>query len=191
MHEDDIEMEMETVTITDDAGRTLSCTIEHSLELEGQEYALLLPVDSPVEIVAWQEDGDEEEAVPVEEDSQIDLLFPIAKVVLEEQNLILKRTAITLTVKGDLPDYVAEEGLEDLESADGDGEEEELQFLASFYYKEQEFGVYAPLNPFFILAKIDEDNQPHLLSPEELKQIEPLLPMIEEQIQDQMLDQFE
>jgi uncharacterized protein YrzB (UPF0473 family) len=185
MHEDDIEMEIETVTITDDAGRTLTCTVEHSLELDGQEYVLLLPVDSPVEVVAWQEDGDEEEAIPVEDDSQIDLLFPIAKVVLEEQNLILKRTAVTLTVKGDLPEYSEEEGLEDLES--GDGDEEELQFLASFYYEEQEFGVYAPLDPLFILARVDEDNQPHLLSEEELKRIEPLLPMLE----DQILDQFE
>jgi hypothetical protein len=186
MHEDDIEMDIETVTINDDAGRTLTCTIEHSLELDGQEYVLLLPVDSPVEIVAWQEDGDEEEAIPVEDDSEIDLLFPIAKVVLEEQNLILKRTAVTLTVQGELPDYVdEEEGLEDLDGEEGD--EEELQFLASFYYKEQEFGVYAPLDPFFILARLDESNQPQLLSPDELQKIEPLLPQIEEQL----LDQFE
>jgi hypothetical protein len=146
---------------------------------------LLLPVDSPVEIVGWQEDGDEEEAVPVEDEDEIDLLFPIAKVVLEEQNLILKRTAVTLTVEGELPDYIEEdEGLDDSETSDDD---EELQFLASFYYEEQEFGVYAPLDPFFILARMDANNQPKLLSPEELEKIEPLLPEIE----DQLLDQFE
>lgn len=185
MDEDDIEMEVEMVTLTDDAGRTIACTIEHSLEVEDQEYVLLLPVDSPVEIIAWQEDGDEEEAIPVEDDDDIELLFPIAKVVLEEQNLVLKRTAVTLTVEGDLPDIDEEGELAGLEpEEDGD---EELQFLASFYYEEQEFGIYAPLDPFFILARIDENNQPRLLSPEELEKIEPMLPMIE----DQLLDQFE
>ncbi len=186
MHEDDIEMEIEKVTVTDDAGRTLTCTVEHSLELDGQEYVLLLPIDSPVEIVAWQEDGDEEEAIPVEDERDIDLLFPIAKVVLEEQNLVLKRTAVTLTVEGELPDFV--EGEDELTDSDeGDEEEDELQFLASFYYEEQEFGVYAPLDPFFILARMDENDQLRLLSPEELEKIEPLLPQLEEQL----LEQFE
>lgn len=183
MHEDDIEMDVEKVTITDDNGRKLTCTVEHSVELDGQEYVLLLPVDSPVEIVAWQEDGDEEEAIPVENDSDIDLLFPIAKVVLEEQNLMLKRSAVTLTVEGELPEAVEEEEFD----PESDDYEEELQFLASFYYEEQEFGVYAPLDPFFILAKIDAKGEPKLLSPEELEKIEPMLPMIEEQL----LDQYE
>jgi hypothetical protein len=186
MDEEDLEMDVETVTLTDTAGRTINCTIEHALEVEGQEYVLLLPVNSPVEIIAWQEDGDEEEAVPVEDDEDIDVLFPVAKVVLEEQNLVLKRTAVTLTVEGELPDLTEEDDLAGLES-DTEGEEEELQFLASFYYEEQEFGIYAPLDPFFILARVDADNQPQLLSPEELEKIEPLLPMIE----DQLLDQFE
>lgn len=184
MHdEDDIDMEVETVTVTDAEGRTLTCTIEHSLDLDGQEYVLLLPVGSPIEIVSWQGEGDDEEAIPVESESEIDVLFPIAKVVLEEQNLILKRTAVTLTVEGELPEY-DEDDLDDADEYEG---EEELQFLASFYYEDQEFGVYAPVDPYFILARLDANNHPQLLSPEELAKIEPLLPMIEEQL----LDQFE
>lgn len=185
MHDDDLEMDVETVTVTDNDGRTLVCTVEHSLDLDGQEYVLLLPVDSPIEIVAWQGEGDDEEAVPVENDDEIELLFPIAKVVLEEQNLTLKRTAVVLTVEGELPESEEEE-FEDEESEEYE-DEEELQFLASFYYEDQEFGVYAPLDPFFILARMDANDQPQLLSPEELEKIEPLLPMIEEQL----LDQFE
>lgn len=184
MDEEDLDMDVETVVLTDETGRQLACTIEHAVEIEDQEYVLLLPVDSPVEIYAWQEDGDEEEAVLVEDEDQIERLFPIAKAVLEEQNLTLKRTAVTLTVEGELPDYEEEgEFIED----DSDEDQEELQFLASFYYKEQEFGVYAPLDPLFILARMTADNQPQLLSREELEKIEPLLPMIE----DQLLDQFE
>jgi hypothetical protein len=184
MHEEEPNMDAEIVTITDETGRSLVCTIEHSLDLEGEAYALLLPVDTPVEIIAWQENGEEEEAVPIEDDGQIDLLFPLAKVVLEEQNLILKRTAVTLTVEGDLPDFDEEEN--DVNENGFEPDEEELQFLASFYYEEQEFGIYAPLDPFFVLARMDND-QPKLLSKEELEKIEPLLPMIE----DQLFEQFE
>ena len=184
MDEDDLEMDVETVTLTDDSGRTIECSIEHSVDIEGKEYVLLLPVDSPVEIFAWKESGEDEEAVPVEDGGDIDRLFPIAKAVLEEQNLTLKRTAVTLTVEGELPDLEDEDEL--LEDGDED-DQEELQFLASFYHEEQEFGIYAPLDPFFILARMDDNDQPQLLSAEELEKIEPLLPMIEEQL----LDQFE
>jgi hypothetical protein len=173
-----------TVVLTDDTGRSLNCYIEHSIDIEGQDYVFLLPVDSPVEIFAWQEEGDEEEAIPVEDDAEIERIFPIARAVLQEQNLELKRTAVTLTVEGDLPEL----NEEDLEVADeGEaGEQEELQLLASFYDEEQEYAIYAPLDPFFILAKMDADGQPKLLSPEELSKIEPMLPMIEDQLFDEM-----
>ncbi len=188
MHEDDLELNGETVTLTDDeTGRTIACTIERFLEVDNQDYALLLPIDSPVEIFEWQETNDEdEEAVLVEDEAIIDKVFAIAKAVLEEQNLTLKRTAVMLTVEGELPDLDEEDEFLDM-SAEGEEEVEELQFLASFYYEEQEFAVYAPLDPSFILVRMDEDNQPKLLSPEELKKLEPMLAMIE----DQMFDEFE
>ncbi len=181
---DDIEMDddVEVVTLKDATGRTINCTVEHAIELDGEEYVLLLPLDAPVEIFSWQEAGEDEEAIPVEDDAEIDRLFPVAKAVLEEHNLTLKRSAVTLTVEGDLPDYMEEDFLEE-ESAE---EEEELQFLASFYSEEQEYGVYAPLDPFFILARLDEHNNPQLLSPEELEKLEPLLPMIEDELLNQL-----
>jgi Protein of unknown function (DUF3727)/Protein of unknown function (DUF1292) len=186
MDEDSIDMDAPTVTLTDEMGLTLTCYIEHSLEVEDQEYVLLLPVDSPVEIFAWQEDGEDDEAVLVEDEEEVNLVFPIAKAVLEEQNLTLKRTAVVLTVEGDLPDFVEDEddwaGVE----PDSDGDQEELQLLATFYHEDQEYAVYAPLDPFFILARMDENGQPHLLSQEELKKIEPMLPMIEDQLFDDM-----
>ena len=179
MHDEDNEMELETVTVTDDAGRTLICTVEHSVELDGEEYVVLLPVDTPVEIVVWQGDEDEEEAIPIDDDAQIDSIFSLAKAVLEEQNLTLKRTAITLTVEGELPELDEEE---DVSENGFMGEEEELQFLASFFQEEQEFGIYAPLDAFLILARMDANDQPKLLSKDELEKLEPLLPMIEEQL---------
>lgn len=179
-------LEDETVVITDEAGRTIACSVERYIEVDEQDYVLLLPLDAPVEIFVWQgDDDDDEEAVPIE-DEEIDPLFNTAKAVLEEQNLTLKRTAIVLTVEGDLPDPEEEEEFAEVES-ETDTDVEELQYLASFYYEEQEFAIYAPLDPYFILARLDEDNQPQLLSPEEVKKLEPLM----EKIEDQLFDEFE
>lgn len=188
MHEDDLDINGETVILTDhETGRNLACTIERFLEVDNEDYALLLPIDAPVEIFEWQSaDDEDEEAVPVEDEVVIDQVFAIAKAVLEEQNLTLKRTAVMLTVEGELPDLDEDDDFLDAGS-DSEEEVEELQFLASFYYEEQEFAVYAPLDPCFILVRMDENNQPKLLSPEELKKLEPMLAMIE----DQMFDEFE
>lgn len=177
--------EEETVVLTDEAGRTITCSVERYLEVENQDYVLLLPVDSPVEIFVWEgEDEDDEEAVPVEDESEIDTLFDTAKAVLEEQNLTLKRTAVVLTVEGDLPDLEDEDEFGEV-SSDEDAVEE-LQYLASFYYEEQEFAIYAPLDPCFILARLDENSEPHLLSPDELQKLEPMLEMIEDQLFDDL-----
>lgn len=183
--EEEIEMEDEIVVVTDEAGRTLSCTIERHLEIEGQNYALLLPVDYPVEILTWEEEDDDEEAISVENDEDIDELFPSAKAVLEEQNLTLKRSAVFLTVEGELPDVEEDDDGEFIEFAPEDGEVEELQYLASFFYDDQEFAVYAPLAPYPILVRMDDNQQPHLLSAEEMDQLEPMLAMLEEQLLDE------
>jgi hypothetical protein len=172
-----------TVTLKDDQGRTLDCYVEQSLDLDDQEYVLLLPIDAPVEIFAWREDGDEEEAVLVEDTTELAAVFPTAKAVLEELNLTLKKTAVVLTVEGDLPDF--EEDLEADDEEYGD-EQEELQLLATFYHNDQEYAIYTPLDPYFILSRLDANGNPHLLSPEELKRLEPMLPMIEDQLFDEL-----
>jgi Protein of unknown function (DUF3727)/Protein of unknown function (DUF1292) len=180
------ELNDETIILKDEGGRAIACTVERFLEVEEQEYALLVPIDAPVEIFAWQgEDEDDDEAVPVTEETEIDLLFPIAKAVLEEQNLTLKRTAVVLTVEGDLPD-LSDDDYTEILSEDGEEELEELQYLASFYHEEKEFAVYAPLDPCFILVRMDEHNEPQLLSPEELEKLEPMLEMIEDELFDEI-----
>ncbi|MBE9032287.1 DUF3727 domain-containing protein [filamentous cyanobacterium LEGE 11480] len=171
-----------TVTLTDDSGRQLDCYVEQSIELDAQEFVLLLPVDAPVEIFAWREDGDDDDeaAVLVEDRSEIAAVFRTAKAVLEEQNLTLKETAIVLTVEGDLPELEEELEEEDEEFED----QEELQLIASFYNNEQEYAIYTPLDPYFILAQLDDKGNPQILSNEELKRLEPLLPMLEDQLFD-------
>jgi hypothetical protein len=165
-----------SITLTDDKERTLECYIEHSLAVDGQEYVLLLPVDSPVEIFAWEGEGEEEEAVLVEDDATIDKIFATAQAVLSEQNLILKNTAYALTVAGELPP-VEESELFTLEIEDDEEElePEQLQLLASFYDEDQEYAIYTPLDPLLFFARISNAGLPKLLSPEEFRKVQPLL----------------
>lgn len=185
----DNEQEEEIVTLTDEKGRSLSCTIEYSIEIEEQDYVLLLPVDTPVEIFTWHddEDDDDDAAVFVEDDEEIDTIFDTAKVVLEEQNLKLQRTAVTLTVSGDLPEFEDEEDLIDTDdNHNGESDYEELMLLTRFYHEEQEYAVYTPLDPFFLLARMKSNGKAELLSDEERERIEPLLPMLEDQLFDEL-----
>ncbi|MGQ4648690.1 DUF3727 domain-containing protein [Lyngbya aestuarii] len=165
-----------SVTLTDEAGRSLTCYTEHSLEVNGCEYLLLLPVDSPVEIVAWDDDEDSDEATLLEDEAEIDQIFSIAQAVLEEHNLALKRTAFTLTVAGELPEVDEEEILTvEIEDDNAELEPDQFQFLASFYREEQEYGIYTPIDPLLFFAKRNKVGQLELLSPEEFQKVQPLL----------------
>ena len=167
-----------SITLTDEEGRSLNCYIEHSLEVDGREYLLLMPIDSPVEIVAWDEDEDEDEAdaTLIDDDEEIDRIFSDAQAVLAEQNLTLKRTAHTLTVEGELPAVNDDDVLTiEIEESEVDLEPEQFQLLASFYHEEQEYGIYTPLDPLLFFAQRNKAGQPELLSPEEFKKVQPYL----------------
>lgn len=165
-----------SLTLTDELKRTLECYIEHTLSVDGQKYVLLLPVDAPIEIFAWETDGEEEEAVLVEDDEVIEEIFSTAQAVLSEQNLILKNTAYALTVAGDLPPE-EESKLFTLEIEDEENglEPEQLLEIATFYHKDQEYAIYTPLDPLLFFARITKTGEPELLSPEEFRQFQPLL----------------
>ncbi|WP_071518608.1 DUF3727 domain-containing protein [Geitlerinema sp. PCC 9228] len=185
----------DAVTVFDNQGRSLPCFVEHSFQLQGQNYALLVPVDLPVEIFAWweEEDGEErEEPVPVDSEDELNLIFPTAKAVLEEENLNLQRTAVTLTVSGELPDFDDNQNFGDSNvEENGDGDYEEFHLLASFYHEEQEYGIYTPLDPYLILARLDKNGKPELLSDEEIQQLEPLMPTIEAMLEEQLFDDLD
>lgn len=102
-------MDVPTVWLKDNTGRSLFCHLEYSLTLENQTYALLQPVDAPVMIFAWDDDSDE--PTILEDIEDLEPLLPTAKAVLSEQNLTLLDTAVTLTVEGDLPE-IEDEDLE-------------------------------------------------------------------------------
>ncbi|MGL5062831.1 MAG: DUF3727 domain-containing protein [Microcoleus sp.] len=175
-----------SVTLTDEVGRSLTCNVEYSLNVEGQDYVLLLPIDSPVEIFTWHGDDSDEAAILVEDEAEIDKIFDTARVVLQEQNLALQRTAVTLTVVGELPEFPEEDVVPNNKDSEEESDFEELLWLTSFYHEEQEYAIYTPLDPFFILARMGDDGKPELLSPEEYQKLEPLLPMLEDQFFDDL-----
>jgi uncharacterized protein YrzB (UPF0473 family) len=165
-----------SVILKDEFGRSLVCHIEHSIDIDGKQYLLLLPADAPVEIIAWEDDGEEAEAILIEDDEEIDSVFENAKAVLAEQDLVLKRSAFSLTVTGELPEVDDNEVLTLEIEEDGVAlEPEEFQLLASFLYQEQEYAVYTPLDPLLFFARLNSKGEPELLSPEEFKEVQPLL----------------
>ncbi|NJL21428.1 MAG: DUF3727 domain-containing protein [Leptolyngbyaceae cyanobacterium SM1_3_5] len=185
---DDHGSDAPTLTLTDEAGRSLVCYIEHSLEVEGQEYVLLLPVDAPVEIFAWEPDEEDDEAETLVdiEDEEIDEVFSTARAVMAEQDLTLSRTALTLTASGEIPPAeeddiitldIEDEGIPEAES-------EQFQLLGNFFFEEQEYAICTPLDPLLFFARMDKAGKPELLSPAEFQ-------AIRSQLEDQLFDELE
>lgn len=165
--------DVEKVTLKDEYGRSLECYIENSLETDDLLYLLLMPIDIPVVVLAWDDEESEEEDISdaflIEDDEEIEKVFADAKAVLAEQNLILKYTAYTLTASGELPP-LEEDNILTLEidlEGQPTSEPEELQYLASFYSEEQKYSIYTPLDPLLFLAKCDAVGNVELVSPED------------------------
>ncbi|HEY9824009.1 MAG TPA: DUF3727 domain-containing protein [Stenomitos sp.] len=192
-----MELEGPTITLSDEAGRSLLCYVELSVDIDGEEYALVNPVDYPVEIFAWvptedgltdnaeadEDEGEEETLMPVE-DAELSEIFATAQAVLSEQNLKLKRSALSLTVEGDLPEVDEEDILVlEVEEAGLGKEQEEYQLLATFFHEEQEYAIYTPIDPVFFVVRLQDNQKPQLLSPEEFQAIQPKLqPYFEEHL---------
>ncbi|MGB7084114.1 MAG: DUF3727 domain-containing protein [Phormidesmis sp.] len=162
------------VVLTDEDGRRLSCYVEKSMEVDGTEFLLLLSVNLPIEIFVWQsdEDDDDDEVLVDVEDDEIDAIFPSARAVLAELDLILERSAHTLTAEGDLPE-ADEEDCFSLEI--GDDEEhpvtEEFQMLATFFHDDAQYTLCTPLDPLLFFARRQPDGSVELVEPEEFQQM--------------------
>jgi hypothetical protein len=164
----------DSVTLLDEAGRSLECSVEQSFKDSGNTYLILLPVDSPVTIIAWDSDDDEADAAWVEEDEEIEQVFADAKAVLSEQNLTLNYAAYTLTVSGELPEVVEELTLE-VPTDNGQVESEHFQVLTHFYHNDQKYEIYTPLDPLLLFARRAPNRQIELLSFEEVQDLQPHL----------------
>ena len=158
-----------TLLVRDREGHDLLCFLEHLIPLDGQDYALLSPVDTPVSLFRLRDDDEPE---PINSVSSSEPILSVADVVLQEHDLVLVRSAITLTVSGELeePDQEDLDVLDDEDDLDDDAETFEL--LVSFMVDAQEYGLYIPLDPFLVLVRM-VDGQAELLSEDELDRIQP------------------
>ena len=165
--------ETDSIILEDDQGLTLECYIENALEDEEFQYLLLMPVDIPITIIAWDEEEEETEvksATLLEDHALIKKIFPDAKAVLAELDLSLHLTAYTLTVSGELPPIDDDEILTlEIEEDNPEIEPEELQYLANFFHEKQRYSIYTPLAPMLLLAEADADDQVDLVHPDNEK----------------------
>lgn len=158
----------DNLTVFDDLGRSLDCYIENSLEHDHCTYLLLLPCNSPIVILCENEedsDPDWEETIIVEDQEEIEAIFPDAKAVLAELDLSLHNTAYTLTITGELPP-LEEENIWNLEIDEEDPliEQEELQWLASFYSQGRKYSICAPIDPILFIGKVSRGGEIELLA---------------------------
>ncbi len=159
-----------TVLVRDASGRQLLCFLEQLIPLDGQDYALLTPVDTPVCLVKIAADEDGEDEV-VEELDQAGAILSVADVVLQEHDLTLVRSAVTLTVSGELEEPDPEELDEDLD--DEDDEDSDLyEMLIQFRHNDQEYGLFIPLDPFFVVARM-ANGEGVLVEGEEFERVQP------------------
>jgi len=156
--------EVPTLLVKDSQGSDLLCFLEQIVPLEGSEYALLTPVDTPVSLFQLIDDQDPKLIETIEKNEPI---LEVADVVLQEHDLRLVRSAITLTVSGELDEPEPEE----IEEEDIDDESETYELLVSFRVDDNEYGLYIPLDPFFIVGKL-QDGEVKLVEGEEFDRIQ-------------------
>ena len=156
--------EVPTLLVKDSHGSDLLCFLEQVVPLEGNEYALLTPVDTPVSLFQLIDDQDPKLIETIEKNEPI---LEVADVVLQEHDLRLVRSAITLTVSGELDEPEPEE----IEEEDIDDESETYELLVNFRVESNEYGLYIPLDPFFIVGKL-EDGEVKLVEGEEFDKIQ-------------------
>ena len=157
-----------TLLLKDSSNDELFCYLEQIVKVEGTEYALLTPVDTPVTLFKINE---KDEPILIEKIEKNEQILQNADAVLQEHDLSLVRSAVTLTVSGELEEPVYDDLEEDEVNKD---ESETYELLVNFNVLNDEYGLYVPLDPFFIVAKIVE-NGAILVEDEEFDRVQPLI----------------
>ena len=157
-----------TLLLKDSSNDELFCYLEQIVKVEGTEYALLTPVDTPVTLFKINE---KDEPILIEKIEKNEQILQNADAVLQEHDLSLVRSAVTLTVSGELEEPVYDDLEEDEVNKD---ESETYELLVNFNVLNDEYGLYVPLDPFFIVAKIVK-NGAILVEDEEFDRVQPLI----------------
>ena len=157
-----------TVLVRDSSGRQLLCFLEQLIPLDGHDYVLLTPVDTPVCLCRLTDDEEEPELIDTVDATEP--ILSVADVVLQEHDLTLVRSAVTLTVSGELEEPDPDDFDDEDEDAAEDSETYEL--LVSFLVDDQDYGLYIPLDPFFVVARMEGDAAV-LVEGEEFERVQP------------------
>ena len=170
-----------TVLVRDSHGRQLLCFLEQLIPLEGHDYVLLTPVDTPVCLVKIAAEGSDSDDEVIDQLDADEAILANAEAVLQDLDLTLVRSAVTLTVSGDLEepdaDDLDEEGDDDIDAdleEDEDDETDLYEMLIQFRADDQDYGLFIPLDPFFVVARM-ESGEAVLVEDEEFKRIQPLI----------------
>lgn len=167
--------EVPTVLVRDGEGRQLLCFLEQLIPLDGNDYALLTPVDTPVCLVKIAADDDSDDEV-IDELDGAEPILSVAEVVLQEHDLTLVRSAVTLTVSGELeepdPEELEEEIAEEIAEEEEDDESDLYEMLIQFRAEGQEYGLFIPLDPFFVVARM-QNGEGILVEGEEFERVQP------------------
>ena len=166
---------MKPFTATDDKGRKIECILEHTIPIDGVDYVLLTPNDTPVVLVRIGEsDGDDELIEDLE--SVDNAILAAADACLAEHDLTLVRSAVTLTVAGELIEG-EDEGEDEDEDIEDDVEQESDThiLLIPFHHNGDEWGIYMPLDPFFVVARVTGGNEGVVVVDAEFERIQPII----------------
>jgi hypothetical protein len=159
-----------TIVVRDGKGKELLCFLEQLIPLDGHDYALLTPVDTPVCLFRL---SDDEEPELLEGLDASEPILSTAEVVLQEHELTLVRSAVTLTVSGELEEPDPEDFDEEDEENDSDDDDAETyELLVSFMVADEEYGLYIPLDPFFVVSRMENDHA-LLVEGEEFERVQP------------------
>jgi hypothetical protein len=165
----------------DDEGRQLLCVLEELVPIDGVDYALLCPFDTPVSLVRLPQDP-EEEPEEIDDWQERTPILEVAEAVLQEHNFTLVRSAFTLTVTGDFEEggEEEEEGEDEIEEGEAIEEDEDGGELFEslldrpFYVGEEQYDLFVPLDPFLLVAEL-HGQEARLVEGEEFRRIKPLI----------------
>jgi hypothetical protein len=158
------------VVVRDSSGRQLLCFLEQLIPLDGNDYVLLTPVDTPVCLFRLAENDEEPELIDTVDATEP--ILSVADVVLQEHDLTLVRSAVTLTVSGELEEPDPEELEEELDDEDDDEDSDLYEMLIQFRHEHQEYGLFIPLDPFFVVARM-ANGEGVLVEGEEFERVQP------------------
>tara|TARA_Y100001933_G_scaffold200140_1_gene201255 strand:- start:1287 stop:1826 length:540 start_codon:yes stop_codon:yes gene_type:complete len=160
--------EAPTLLLKDSNNDEILCYLEQIVNLEGDEYALLTPVDTPVTLFKI---GEEEQPILIEKIEKNEQILKNADAVLQEHDLTLIRSAVTLTVSGELEEPI----YDDLEEEDFEDDSDTYELLVNFNVQNEEYGLYVPLDPFFIVGRLQLDGGALLIEDDEFDRVQPLI----------------